>query len=115
MKKLLSLVRSKVETKQVDITMKFTLSALWNLTGIYPNGKRVACNFHIALLLPDESPKTCDVFLKEGGLNLFLEVLSIFQGESAVETKVLGLINNIAEVPALRKMLMVEVFLMHLR
>ncbi|XP_065349750.1 protein zyg-11 homolog [Cloeon dipterum] len=95
MKKLLSLVRSKVETKQVDITMKFTLSALWNLT--------------------DESPKTCDVFLKEGGLNLFLEVLSIFRGESAVETKVLGLINNIAEVPTLRRMLMVDVFLIHLR
>ncbi|XP_059470617.1 protein zyg-11 homolog B-like [Neocloeon triangulifer] len=95
MKKLLSLVRSKVETKQVDITMKFTLSALWNLT--------------------DESPKTCDVFLREGGLTLFLEVLSIFRGESAVETKVLGLINNIAEVPILRRMLMVEIFLNHLR
>jgi Zyg-11 protein homolog len=67
------------------------------------------------LILADESPKTCDVFLREGGLNLFLEVLSIFRTESAVETKVLGLINNIAEVPALRKMLMVDVFLMNLR
>lgn len=33
MRKLLSLVRVKMETKSVDITMKFTLSALWNLTG----------------------------------------------------------------------------------
>lgn len=33
MRKLLSLVRGKMETKSVDITMKFTLSALWNLTG----------------------------------------------------------------------------------
>jgi Zyg-11 family protein len=33
MRKLLSLVRSKMQTKSVDITIKFTLSALWNLTG----------------------------------------------------------------------------------
>lgn len=78
MLKLLSMVRSKVESKSVDITMKFTLSALWNLT--------------------DESAITCKVFLDEGGMELFLEVLDSFQGESSVETKVLGLLNNIAEV-----------------
>lgn len=78
MSKLLSMVRSKVQSKSVDITMKFTLSALWNLT--------------------DESATTCKVFLEEGGMELFLEVLESFQGESSVETKVLGLLNNIAEV-----------------
>lgn len=78
MSKLLSMVRSKVQSKSVDITMKFTLSALWNLT--------------------DESAATCKVFLEEGGMELFLEVLDSFQGESSVETKVLGLLNNIAEV-----------------
>jgi len=78
MLKLLAMVRSKVESKLVDITMKFTLSALWNLT--------------------DESAATCKVFLDEGGMELFLEVLDSFQGESSVETKVLGLLNNIAEV-----------------
>ena len=78
MSKLLTMVRSKVETKCVDITMKFTLSALWNLT--------------------DESATTCKVFLQEGGMKLFLEVLDTFHGESSVETKVLGLLNNIAEV-----------------
>lgn len=78
MSKLLSMVRSKVQAKSVDITMKFTLSALWNLT--------------------DESATTCMVFLEEGGMELFLEVLDSFQGESSVETKVLGLLNNIAEV-----------------
>lgn len=76
--KLLSMVRSKVVNKSVDITMKFTLSALWNLT--------------------DESATTCKVFLQKGGLKLFLEVLECFKGECSVETKVLGLINNIAEV-----------------
>lgn len=78
MTKLLAMVRSKVESKSVDITMKFTLSALWNLT--------------------DESATTCEVFLDEGGMELFLKVLESFQDESSVETKVLGLLNNIAEV-----------------
>lgn len=33
MRKLLSIVRSKMQACSVDITIKFTLSALWNLTG----------------------------------------------------------------------------------
>lgn len=33
MRKLLCMVKAKMETNQVDITLKFTLSALWNLTG----------------------------------------------------------------------------------
>lgn len=33
MRKLLKMVRTKMESNQVDITLKFTLSALWNLTG----------------------------------------------------------------------------------
>lgn len=86
MLKLLAMVRSKVESRLVDITMKFTLSALWNLT--------------------DESAITCKVFLDEGGMELFLEVLDSFRGESSVETKVLGLLNNIAEVDHLRPRLM---------
>ncbi|KAL1415663.1 hypothetical protein MTO96_029083 [Rhipicephalus appendiculatus] len=56
--------------------------------------------------LGDESPKTCSVFLSKGGMELFLNVLELFLGESAVETKVLGLVNNIAEVPSLRSDLM---------
>ena len=38
-----------------------------------------------------------------------------FKGESAVETKVLGLLNNIAEVPHLRSHLMSSEFLFVLR
>ena len=78
MSKLLAMVRTKVESKSVDITMKFTLSALWNLT--------------------DESATTCEVFIDEGGMELFLKVLESFQGQFSVETKVLGSLNNIAEV-----------------
>ncbi len=33
MKKLLNIVKNKMDEKAVDVTMKFTLSALWNLTG----------------------------------------------------------------------------------
>ena len=44
MKKLLQMVQKRMEDMPIDITLKFTLSALWNLT--------------------DESPKTCGVFLK---------------------------------------------------
>ena len=68
MRKLLFIVRVKKDAATVDITLKFTLSALWNLT--------------------DESPETCSVFLREGGLDLFLQVLDKFPGEPTVETKV---------------------------
>lgn len=34
MRKLLTLVQIRMEEKSVDITLKFTLSALWNLTGL---------------------------------------------------------------------------------
>ena len=57
MKKLLTIVKLKMEGLDVDITMKFTLSALWNLT--------------------DESPTTCDMFLSEGGLEVFIDVLTV--------------------------------------
>ncbi|GIY01943.1 protein zyg-11 homolog B [Caerostris darwini] len=95
MNRLLDIVKVKKEQGDIDIMMKFTLSALWNLT--------------------DESPKTCGVFLKLGGLQLFLSVLDKFSGESAVETKVLGLMNNIAEVSHLREYLMKDNFISALR
>lgn len=97
MKKMLELVKQKVENKVIDITLKFTLSALWNLT--------------------DESPPTCCVFLKEGGLDLFMETLQIVSEmetdtRTQVETKILGLLNNIAEVKNLREALMRDDFMM---
>ncbi|GFQ78435.1 protein zyg-11 homolog B [Trichonephila clavata] len=95
MNRLLDIVKTKKEQGDIDIMMKFTLSALWNLT--------------------DESPKTCGVFLHLGGLQLFLSVLVKFAGESAVETKVLGLMNNIAEVSHLRVHLMKDNFITALR
>ena len=43
MAKLLQIVEQKLHAGEVDVTLKFTLSALWNLT--------------------DESPSTCEMFL----------------------------------------------------
>ena len=55
------------------------------------------------------------VFLDEDGMELFLDVLRIFPNESAIETKVLGLLNNIAEVSWLRTSLLVAPFIEVLR
>lgn len=41
----------------MDATLKFTLSALWNLT--------------------DESPTTCRHFIENQGLDLFIQVLEV--------------------------------------
>ncbi|XP_077981711.1 protein zyg-11 homolog B-like [Glandiceps talaboti] len=95
MKKLLNIVKTKAEEVQADVTLKFTLSALWNLT--------------------DESPTTCSIFLNEGGLELLMHILEIFPNETAVETKVLGLINNIAEVKELRHTLLKQEFIQHVK
>lgn len=70
---------------------------------------------HTPVSSVDESPTTCRVFLNEGGLDLFLGVLVTFAGEATVETKVLGLVNNIAEVPELRIHLLKASFLQLLR
>ncbi|RXG68348.1 Protein zyg-11-like protein B [Armadillidium vulgare] len=95
MLKLLRIVQKRMEDGIVDITLKFTLSALWNLT--------------------DESPATCEVFLAEKGLQLFLQLLETFPRDAAVETKVLGLLNNIAEVSRLRISLINKNFITQLR
>ncbi|KAK7085685.1 Zyg-11 member B, cell cycle regulator, partial [Halocaridina rubra] len=62
-----------------------------------------------------ESPATCEVFLCEKGLDLFLQLLKVFSRKAAVETKVLGLLNNIAEVSPLRSALINESFLTQLK
>lgn len=44
--------------------------------------------------------------MDEGGLSLYMRLMQAFFGENAVNTKALGLLNNIAEVPKLRYHLM---------
>ena len=50
-----------------------------------------------------------------GGLDQFLNVLETFPGEHSIETKVLGLLNNIAEVSTQRHKLLQNKFLNLLR
>ncbi|KAG1663580.1 Protein zyg-11 B [Nymphon striatum] len=89
LRRLLSLLHVRVFSDQeVDAIMKYTLSALWNLT--------------------DESPLTCQIFVKMNGLALYMKILETYNDESTIQTKVLGLLNNIAEVPILRKSLMTK-------
>uniref|UniRef100_A0A8C7TD84 Zyg-11 family member, cell cycle regulator n=1 Tax=Oncorhynchus mykiss TaxID=8022 RepID=A0A8C7TD84_ONCMY len=73
-KQLLHIVHQKATQGVVDATLKFTLSALWNLT--------------------DESPTTCRHFIENQGLDLFIKVLESFPSESSIQQKVLGLLHS---------------------
>lgn len=58
METLLNIVNRRASSsEEPDIMLKFTLSALWNLT--------------------DESPCTCNMFLEKGGMQLYIKVLNV--------------------------------------
>ncbi|XP_053185366.1 protein zyg-11 homolog isoform X3 [Scomber japonicus] len=92
--KLLAIVQQKAMVGVVDTTLKFALSALWNLT--------------------DEMPAAARNFIECHGLELYEEVLESYYTESSVQQKVLGLLNNIAEVEELQADLMEEDLLEHI-
>ncbi|KAF1765187.1 hypothetical protein GCK72_005139 [Caenorhabditis remanei] len=62
-------------------TLKFTLSALWNLT--------------------DECAETCKAFLEADGIETAFKILKAFDYHGNVQTKVLGILNNLSEVEEL--------------
>lgn len=68
-------------------TLKFTLSALWNLT--------------------DDCPATCIVFARENGIGVSFEILRYFESHHNIQTKVLGILNNVSEVYE-QKLLMLQ-------
>ncbi|KAM3866052.1 protein zyg-11 homolog [Diretmus argenteus] len=94
MKQLLGIVQQKAMVGVVDNTLKFALSALWNLT--------------------DETPTAAHHFIQCQGLELYEEVLESYYTESSIQQKVLGLLNNIAEVEELQGDLMDEDLLEHI-
>ncbi|XP_028283493.1 protein zyg-11 homolog [Parambassis ranga] len=94
MKQLLAIVQQKAMVGVVDSTLKFALSALWNLT--------------------DEMPAAARNFIECQGLELYEEVLESYYGEASIQQKVLGLLNNIAEVEELQADLMEEDLLEHI-
>uniref|UniRef100_A0AAY4D8A6 Protein zer-1 homolog-like C-terminal domain-containing protein n=1 Tax=Denticeps clupeoides TaxID=299321 RepID=A0AAY4D8A6_9TELE len=93
LQQLLCIVQQKASVGVVDSTLKFALSALWNLT--------------------DETPTACQHFIECQGLELYVEVLESYYSESSIQQKVLGLLNNIAEVAELRTELLDEDLVQH--
>uniref|UniRef100_A0A3Q2PLJ0 Protein zyg-11 homolog n=1 Tax=Fundulus heteroclitus TaxID=8078 RepID=A0A3Q2PLJ0_FUNHE len=94
MKQLLAVVQQKAMLGVIDSTLKFALSALWNLT--------------------DETPTAARNFIECQGLELYEEVLESYYGEPSIQQKILGLLNNIAEVEELQSDLMDEELLEHI-
>ncbi|XP_015278775.1 PREDICTED: protein zyg-11 homolog B-like [Gekko japonicus] len=92
--KLLEIVEQKTNQNELDTTFHFTLSALWNLT--------------------DEAPTTCGQFIENKGLELFMRVLQSFPADFSTQHKVLGLLNNVAEVRELHPKLMQKDFVDHI-
>ncbi|XP_062260767.1 protein zyg-11 homolog [Platichthys flesus] len=94
MKQLLAIVQQKAMVGVVDSTLKFALSALWNLT--------------------DEMPTAAHNFIECQGLELYVEVLETYYTEPSIQQKVLGLLNNIAEVEELQSQLLEKDLLEHI-
>ncbi|XP_026637855.1 protein zyg-11 homolog A [Microtus ochrogaster] len=92
-KELLTIIRKKTAENLKDVTFLFTLKALWNLT--------------------DESPSACKYFLENEGLAVIIQVLETFS-EPLIQSTVLGLLNNVAEVRELSPKLMTEDVLKHI-
>ncbi|XP_056599081.1 protein zyg-11 homolog isoform X3 [Triplophysa dalaica] len=94
LQQLLSIVQQKATLGVVDSTLKFALSALWNLT--------------------DETPTACRHFIQCKGVELYMELLESYFSESSIQQKLLGLLNNVAEVKELRVELQDEDLVEHL-
>ncbi|XP_065666346.1 protein zyg-11 homolog isoform X2 [Hydra vulgaris] len=95
MKVLLDIVERRLNDNMIDGTLKFNLNALWNLT--------------------DESPITCKLFIDLDGLQKYVRLIETFDDDQMI-TKVLGLLNNIAEVKSLQCILLLNPQLMkHIR
>ncbi|XP_042530562.1 protein zyg-11 homolog A [Dipodomys spectabilis] len=92
-KELLAIVKQKTTENLHDVTFLFSMKALWNLT--------------------DESPAACKYFIENQGLEIFIQVLETFP-ESTIQSKILGLLNNIAEVRELSPTLITDCVLKHI-
>ncbi|XP_028746197.1 protein zyg-11 homolog A isoform X1 [Peromyscus leucopus] len=92
-KELVTIVRQKTAENLDDVTFLFTLKALWNLT--------------------DECPSACKYFIENKGLAVIIQVLETFS-VSVIQSRVLGLLNNIAEVRELSPKLVTEDLLRHI-
>ncbi|XP_061150868.1 protein zyg-11 homolog [Syngnathus typhle] len=93
-KQLLASVQQRAMLEEVDYILKYTLSALWNLT--------------------NEMPVAARNFIQCNGLELFKEMLESNYTGRSIQQEVLGILNNIAEVEELQTELMVADLLEHI-
>ncbi|XP_021516399.1 protein zyg-11 homolog A [Meriones unguiculatus] len=92
-KELLAIVTQKTTENADDIPFLFTLKALWNLT--------------------DECPVACKHFLENDGLAVVTQALETFS-DPGTQGKILGILNNVAEVGALSPTLLTEDLTAHI-
>nr|XP_058954309.1 protein zyg-11 homolog [Pocillopora verrucosa] len=93
---MFNIVQEKISASQEDFTLSLALTVLWNLT--------------------DETPSTCFLFVEKGGLQLIAQGLKVFREGSQeknviIKKKLLGTLNNIAEIPSLRHLLITDEFM----
>jgi len=90
MEKMLHLIKFRLSSKICDNVMENAWSTMWNVT--------------------DETPVNCQRFLSGGGMKLFLKCKEEFPNQETLHRNMMGLLGNVAEVPALRPKLMTSPF-----
>lgn len=90
MEKMLLIITDKLQQGVCDDVMETAWSTMWNVT--------------------DETPVNCERFLNGGGMYLFLKCKERFPEKADLLRNMMGLLGNVAEVPALRHKLMTKEF-----
>ncbi|XP_066015177.1 protein zyg-11 homolog isoform X2 [Pocillopora verrucosa] len=93
---MFNFIQEKISARQEDLTLSLALTVL--------------------LYLTDETPSTCSLFVEKGGLQLIVQGLKVFRGENQeknfiIKKKLLIILNNIAETPSLRHLLITDEFM----
>jgi len=86
--KLLSRITEKLEQGVCDAVMEFGWSAIWNIT--------------------DSVTDNCQVFVNNGGIQLFMRCKERFLGNLELMRNMVGVLGNVAETPSLRNNLMTK-------
>ncbi|KAI5735659.1 hypothetical protein M8J77_021082 [Diaphorina citri] len=90
-KKMLRLIKDRIEKQRCDDILEVAWSAMWNVT--------------------DETAINCARFLNNGGMELFLNCLQYFPEKDELLRNMMGLLGNVAEVKSLRPKLMTSKFI----
>lgn len=86
MRCMLQIITDRLDNDACDDIMAMAWSTMWNVT--------------------DETPKNCQMFLEDVGLNVFQKCLQRFPDKPELLRNMMGLLGNVAEVEYLRPQLM---------